>query len=103
MSNLERKISSIINPSATIDERLAALGDEVDERLRVGLQRALKTLRLVEDPVGALLPLSPLSLRLLDKIFDSVGEKRPNDNLFSCIGRASSGNPETKTKGLRPG
>ena len=86
--------------ATSLDERIAALRDEVDEKLRTGLQRALKTLRVVEDPVGGLLPLSPLSMLLLDKIFHSVDEVRPNDSLFSCIGHAGSGRPETKTKGL---
>mgnify|MGYP000630871328 CR=1 FL=1 len=84
----------------SLDERIMVLSPDVDEELREGLKAALRTLRDVQNPIGTILSLSRLSLLLLDKVFESVGERRPSDNLYSCIARVSSGDKEVKIEGL---
>lgn len=85
---------------ATLDERIAALSPQVDEAIGTGLRNGLKTLRVVRDPIAVLLPLSRISLLLLDKVFAAAGETRPSDNLFDCISKASNGSREGKIEGL---
>jgi hypothetical protein len=48
----------------SLEEKIAALGPEVDVTLRAELQQVLRTLHDAGNPIGALLVMSRLSLRL---------------------------------------
>jgi tetratricopeptide (TPR) repeat protein len=89
------------HPPKTLDEKIASLVPEVDETLRTELQQLLRTLRDAGNPIGVLLGLGRLGLLLLNEVLAAVGEKRPSDNLWHCILRASSGSAEKpKIEGL---
>jgi predicted ATPase len=89
-------------PSSTsLDGRVVALVPEVDPTLREELTLAVRTLREAGNPVGVLIGMSRLSLRLVRDILVRAGHAPPSQNLFDCIVTAASGNPERKTPGLR--
>jgi class 3 adenylate cyclase/CHAT domain-containing protein/Tfp pilus assembly protein PilF len=87
--------------SASLDERINSLVGEINEELRTELGHALQTLRVAHNPLGVLLTMSRLSLRLIEEILGRAGHKRPSDNLYDCIVTAARGDPEKKIKGLR--
>lgn len=78
----------IMTTPMSLDQRIAALVPELDETLRAELQQSLQTLRDVGNPVGVLLALSRLSLRLTKQLYRVVGREPPSDNLFDRIEKA---------------
>jgi serine/threonine protein kinase len=83
----------------TLDQRINALTPEVDEEIRTELQQVLRTLRQARYPVGAILAMSRVALRLFRIIYDAAGKPWPSDNLFDVIVRAARGDPEKKVPG----
>src|SRR5262249_16627211 len=74
--------------------------EQVDPPLRADLAAALRTLRDAGNPVGTLLAMSRLGLRLLRLVFEAAGQPPPSDNLFDCVVAAGHGDPARKVKGL---
>ena len=91
-------------PSVTpLDARISRLSPQVDGHIRSQLQNLLKTLRLVQDPIPVLLPLSRLCLLLVEKVFADAGEPAPSSrNLYEWLWRISTGDPgDRKSAGLK--
>lgn len=90
-----------------LDERIKALSEQLDRKLREETLDTYRTLRNANNPVGALLQLCRASLCLMNLLFATVPEgapsskSRPSDNLWDCIVRAGKGDEKTKIQGLR--
>jgi hypothetical protein len=90
-----------------LDERIKALSEQLDSRLRKETLDTYRTLRNANNPVDALLQLCRASLCLMNLLFATVNENapssksRPSDNLWDCIVRAGKGDEKTKIQGLR--
>jgi hypothetical protein len=82
-----------------LDERINALTAEIDEKIRTELKQILLTLRQGGYPVGVVLAMSRLALRLFRLIYDAASKPWPSDNLFDVIVRAAKGDPEKKIPG----
>jgi hypothetical protein len=85
----------------SLDGKIAALVPGVTSALQMGLQDVLRTLRDGQNPVGVLLAMSRLRLRLMEEVFAGVGHKLPSDNLYDCIVTAARGDPQKRLTGLR--
>jgi hypothetical protein len=91
-----------------LDERIKALSEQLDSRLRKETLDTYRTLRNANNPVGALLQLCRASLCLMNLLFATVHENapssksRPSDNLYECIVRAGRSDEKTKGLGILP-
>ena len=80
----------------SLDGKIAALVPGVTSALQMGLQDVLRTLRDGQNPVGVLLAMSRLRLRLMEEVFAGVGHKLPSDTLYDCIVTAARGDPQIR-------
>lgn len=85
---------------AALDSKINALSPTIAVGLRTELASALRTLRQGQNPVGVLLAMSRLSLRLLAEMFTHLGHRLPSDNLYDCIVTAARGDPQQRLAGL---
>jgi hypothetical protein len=88
-----------MRPSRSLEEHLAGLPTEAPQELRSELLQVLATLREADNPIGALLGLSRLTLQLLRLIYRGANQVPPSDNLFDCLVAAGRGDPALKVRG----
>jgi Mg-chelatase subunit ChlD len=89
-----------MSTSLSVDERINGLSDDVREDFRRELRSLLRTLRNAGNPIGVIVAMSRLSLRLVGEILARAGHERRSDNLYDCIALAAGGDADKKIKGV---
>jgi putative intracellular protease/amidase len=83
----------------SLDERINRLVPAVDEGIRAELRQILRTLQAAGNPVGALLQVPRVTIRLFRQIYAAAGHPMPSENLDDVLTRAAGGRPEMNIPG----
>jgi hypothetical protein len=85
----------------TLDQRIGRLSPEIDPLIRKELVQIYRVLRELDNPVGVVLQMTRLTLRLFRHIYADAKQPWPSDNLYDVVIRAANGDPEKGIKGYR--